>query len=236
MAQPKLTLAEVDGLIERILLTNSQRFTQLVTANDIKALCNSAIEVLRVQPSLVEIDPPVVVCGDIHGQFSDLMRIFSRVGFPPLKNFLFLGDYVDRGRQSIETAVLLLAYKTRYPANFFLLRGNHECSNINRVYGFLEEIRRRFPHDTQSLWALFQLSTDSAVCVLCTDHRTTEILFQLFHRFCGKRSPQILWKHAQNLWKHPQILQNIQKHAKTTEFYFNYFSVHRKKSTDLWLF
>uniref|UniRef100_A0A1I8BMA3 Serine/threonine-protein phosphatase n=1 Tax=Meloidogyne hapla TaxID=6305 RepID=A0A1I8BMA3_MELHA len=172
MAQPKLTLAEVDGLIERILLTNSQRFTQLVTAADIKALCNSAIEVLRVQPSLVEIDPPVVVCGDIHGQFSDLMRIFSRVGFPPLKNFLFLGgkehlffpfrfsnsifiDYVDRGRQSIETAVLLLAYKTRYPANFFLLRGNHECSNINRVYGFLEEIRRRFPHDTQSLWIAF---------------------------------------------------------------------------------
>nr|CAD2176816.1 unnamed protein product [Meloidogyne enterolobii] len=92
---------------------------------------------------------------DIHGQFSDLMRIFSRVGFPPLKNFLFLGDYVDRGRQSIETAVLLLAYKTRYPANFFLLRGNHECSNINRVYGFLEEIRRRFPHDTQSLWIAF---------------------------------------------------------------------------------
>ena len=106
-----MTLAEVDGLIERILLTNSQRFTQLVgficsfkllqaknnfqffkvTASDIKALCNSAIEVLRVQPSLVEIDPPVVVCGDIHGQFSDLMRIFSRVGFPPLKNFLFLG-------------------------------------------------------------------------------------------------------------------------------------------------
>ncbi|KAF7638975.1 Serine/threonine-protein phosphatase [Meloidogyne graminicola] len=155
MAQPKMTLAEVDGLIERILLTSSQRFTQLVTAADIKALCNSAIDVLRTQPSLVEIDPPVVVCGDIHGQFSDLMRIFSRVGFPPLKNFLFLGDYVDRGRQSIETAVLLLAYKTRYPANFFLLRGNHECSNINRVYGFLEEIRRRFPHDTQSLWIAF---------------------------------------------------------------------------------
>ncbi|KAF7639056.1 Serine/threonine-protein phosphatase [Meloidogyne graminicola] len=155
MAQPKMTLAEVDGLIERILLTSSQRFTQLVTAADIKALCNSAIDVLRSQPSLVEIDPPVVVCGDIHGQFSDLMRIFSRVGFPPLKNFLFLGDYVDRGRQSIETAVLLLAYKTRYPANFFLLRGNHECSNINRVYGFLEEIRRRFPHDTQSLWIAF---------------------------------------------------------------------------------
>jgi serine/threonine-protein phosphatase PP1 catalytic subunit len=62
---------------------------------------------------------------------------------------------VDRGRQSIETAVLLLAYKVRYPDNFFLLRGNHECSNINRVYGFLDEIQRRYPNDCQSLWIGF---------------------------------------------------------------------------------
>ena len=79
------------------------------------------------------------------------------------------------------------------------------------------------------VWGLYQLSADSAFCGLCTDRRTTEILYQLFHRFCGKIRPQ-------NLWKHPQNLQNIQKHAKTTEFYINYFSVHRKKSTDLWRF
>ncbi|CAK5082459.1 unnamed protein product [Meloidogyne enterolobii] len=126
-----------------------------VTPAEIKALCHSAIEVLRVQPSLVEIEPPVVVCGDIHGQFSDLMRIFHQVDFPPLTNFLFLGDYVGHGPQSIETAVLLLAYKTRYPQNFFLLRGSHECSNINRVHGFFKEIRRQYPRDTQLLWITF---------------------------------------------------------------------------------
>ena len=83
------------------------------------------------------------------------MRIFSRIGFPPAKNYLFLGDYVDRGRQSLETAVLLLCYKVRYPDNFFLLRGNHECSNINRVYGFLEEAIKRYAHEGNSLWMQF---------------------------------------------------------------------------------
>jgi serine/threonine-protein phosphatase PP1 catalytic subunit len=107
------------------------------------------------------------------------MRIFARVGFPPATNYLFLGglsldlitpstrikfkipsifaDYVDRGRQSLETAVVLLAYKVRYPNNFFMLRGNHECAKINRHYGLLDEISRRYQGDIHSLyWAINQ--------------------------------------------------------------------------------
>jgi serine/threonine-protein phosphatase PP1 catalytic subunit len=110
---------------------------------EIVAICQRAREVLLSQPALLELDAPVKVVGDVHGQYTDVIRMFEMCGFPPNSNYLFLGDYVDRGKQSLETILLLLCYKLKFPENFFLLRGNHECANVTRVYGFYDECKRR---------------------------------------------------------------------------------------------
>uniref|UniRef100_A0A1I8EBZ4 Serine/threonine-protein phosphatase n=3 Tax=Onchocercidae TaxID=6296 RepID=A0A1I8EBZ4_WUCBA len=136
----------INDLILRLLNVGQpdKGLTKTVRELEIASLCHKAREIFMAQPSLIEIDPPVRICGDTHGQYGDLLRIFSRGGFPPLANYLFLGDYVDRGHQNLETIILLFCYKVKFPNNFFLLRGNHECANVNRVYGFYEECMRRF--------------------------------------------------------------------------------------------
>ncbi|KAG0169566.1 serine/threonine protein phosphatase Pzh1 [Apophysomyces sp. BC1034] len=111
--------------------------------SEIVAICRAAQEVFMSQPTLIELNPPVKILGDIHGQYHDLIRLFEMGGFPPDSNYLFLGDYVDRGKQSLETILLLFCYKIKFPENFFLLRGNHECANVTRVYGFYDECKRR---------------------------------------------------------------------------------------------
>lgn len=104
------------------------------------------------QPAYLELESPITVCGDTHGQYSDLLKLFEVGGFPPETNYLFLGDYVDRGKQSLETICLLLAFKIKYDENFFLLRGNHECASINRIYGFYDECKRRY---NLKIWKVF---------------------------------------------------------------------------------
>ncbi|KAK4128885.1 phosphoprotein phosphatase PPZ [Parathielavia appendiculata] len=137
---------DLDDFIKRLLdAAYAGKVTKSVCLKnaEIAAICHRAREVFLSQPALLELDAPVKIVGDVHGQYTDLIRMFEMCGFPPKSNYLFLGDYVDRGKQSLETILLLLCYKLKYPENFFLLRGNHECANVTRVYGFYDECKRR---------------------------------------------------------------------------------------------
>ncbi|VDP26953.1 unnamed protein product [Heligmosomoides polygyrus] len=117
---------------------------------EIHLILEKAMDNMKNSPILLEVRCPVNICGDIHGQYGDLMRIFNACGLPFKQRYLFLGDYVDRGRHSLEVIMLLLALRIQFPRKVFLLRGNHELSNINRVYGFNAEIRQRYRNLTES--------------------------------------------------------------------------------------
>lgn len=145
----------IEDLIQRLLDAgySGKRTKSVCLKNqEIAMICSTVREILLSQPPLLELSAPVKIVGDVHGQYTDLIRIFSKCGFPPAANYLFLGDYVDRGKQSLETILLLLCYKIKYPENFFLLRGNHECAQITRQYGFYDECKRR---TTLKTWKIF---------------------------------------------------------------------------------
>ncbi len=137
---------DLDDMISRLLDAGyAGKVTKGVCLKnaEIAAICTAVREVFLSQPALLELSPPVKIVGDVHGQYTDLIRMFEMCGFPPNANYLFLGDYVDRGKQSLETILLLFCYKLKFPENFFLLRGNHECANVTRIYGFYDECKRR---------------------------------------------------------------------------------------------
>jgi len=151
----------VDQCIEALLKVRGTRPGKEVKLREeaIRNLCFKARSILTNQPILLELEAPIKIVGDIHGQYYDLLRLFEYGGFPPEANYLFLGDYVDRGKQSLETICLLLGYKIKFQENFFILRGNHECASINRIYGFYDECKRRF---SIKLWKTF---TDCFNCL-----------------------------------------------------------------------
>ena len=126
--------------------------SNLLSEEELKYLCNKSIEIFMQESSFLELTAPIIICGDIHGQYRDLIRLFDFGGTPEKKQYLFLGDYVDRGKNSIECISLLLAYKIKFPKNIYLLRGNHESEMINRTYGFYDECKRRY---NLRIWKIF---------------------------------------------------------------------------------
>ncbi len=118
--------------------------SKCLTEHDLKILCDKVRELLSEESNVQPVSAPVIVCGDIHGQFYDLMNLFEKGGDLPDKKYLFLGDYVDRGYNSVETLEYLLCLKLKYQGRITLLRGNHESRQICFSYGFYEEITRKY--------------------------------------------------------------------------------------------
>ncbi|KAG9976838.1 Metallo-dependent phosphatase, partial [Aureobasidium melanogenum] len=129
---------DLDECIERLYQK------ELLAESVIEAICAKTKEMLMKESNVVHIQAPVTVVGDIHGQFFDLLEIFKISGPCPDTNYLFLGDYVDRGLFSVETISLLVCLKLRYPQRVHLIRGNHESRGVTQSYGFYTECSRKY--------------------------------------------------------------------------------------------
>ncbi|CAG9534965.1 unnamed protein product [Cercopithifilaria johnstoni] len=158
MVQPKLW--------KKVIIINLINFYAFLpidyTLQELIPILDEAKKLFLSESTLLEVEVPCVVIGDIHGQYEDLHRIFSVLGIgrksgAVKRRFVFLGDYVDRGMNSLETICCLLAHKLMFPKMFNMLRGNHESSEINHIYGFQMELERKFPANNEGfrLWNAF---------------------------------------------------------------------------------
>ncbi|KAK7922855.1 hypothetical protein WMY93_009757 [Mugilogobius chulae] len=138
---------ELDAWIEQL------NECKQLSENQVKVLCEKAKEILTQESNVQEVRCPVTVCGDVHGQFHDLMELFKIGGKSPDTNYLFMGDYVDRGYYSVETVTLLVSLKVRFRERITILRGNHESRQITQVYGFYDECLRKYGN--ANVWKYF---------------------------------------------------------------------------------
>ncbi|KAI9727892.1 MAG: hypothetical protein M1828_005297 [Chrysothrix sp. TS-e1954] len=137
-------MSDLDRAIEQL------RACKPIPEPQVREICFKARELLIEEGNVVGVDAPVTICGDIHGQFHDLMELFRVGGDVPDTNYLFMGDFVDRGFYSLESFLLLLCLKVRYPDRITLIRGNHESRQITTVYGFYDECLRKY--GTANVW------------------------------------------------------------------------------------
>ena len=147
MDKKPVSKGDLDRWIEQL------RNCEPLSTEDVITLCEKAKEILSKEPNLVSVPAPVTIVGDIHGQFHDLIELFKIGGDVPDTNYVFMGDYIDRGYYSVETVSLLLALKVRHKSRVHLLRGNHECRQITQVYGFYDECFRKY--GSANIWNVF---------------------------------------------------------------------------------
>lgn len=145
---------ELLNILKKLLHAKQRQPGTLVriTQQTLVMICQLSKDCFLKEESLIPLAPPIIVVGSIYGQFYNLLQIFEQNGHPPDKQYLFLGNYIDIGNQSIETITVLLVYKILYPEHVFLLRGNHESTEVNSKEGFKSECIGRY---SSRLWNLF---------------------------------------------------------------------------------
>lgn len=132
---------------------NRVKGAKLLTEREVRILCVKAKELLCEESNVEPVSSPITVCGDLHGQFYDVLELFKTGGQVPSTRYVFIGDFVDRGAHSVETLTLLLLLKVKHPSDVILLRGNHETRTITTSYGFYDEIRRKYGNT--NVWSFF---------------------------------------------------------------------------------
>lgn len=129
------------------LLFKSKNPNVKLQKQDLINICQYSKEIFDKEPNVLNLHPPLNIVGDIHGQFNDFIQIFDIVDSPPNSRYLFLGDYVDRGTNSLEVIALLLSLKIKFPNHVYLIRGNHETREMTECYGFMVECQSKHSKD-----------------------------------------------------------------------------------------
>ncbi|KAI0147660.1 Serine/threonine-protein phosphatase PP1 [Xylariaceae sp. FL1272] len=152
--QDSTSEVDLDSIIKHLSQAQARhpRKEDQLSEEVIRYLCTKAKDLLLSQPSLLELQAPITIVGDLRGYHDSLLRTFEINKPPPENKFLFLGGYTQLTRQGIEVMCLCLAYKIKYPDTFFLLRGNRECGPVTRIRGLYDECKNRY---TVSLWKAF---------------------------------------------------------------------------------
>ncbi|KAK0395218.1 hypothetical protein QR680_001179 [Steinernema hermaphroditum] len=132
------TVVDPDAWLEQV------KQCRYLPEDHMRILCRLVRDRLATMANVVSLQSPITICGDIHGQFFDLLKLLEASGEPPHVQLLFLGDYVDRGKFSLETITLLFCLFVRYPSHVTLLRGNHETRRVSHTYGFYQEVERKY--------------------------------------------------------------------------------------------
>ena len=138
---------DIGKCIERV------KSAKLLNEKELRAVCIKVKEILGEESNVEPVTTPITVCGDLHGQFYDVLELLKIGGPLPGTRYVFIGDFVDRGAHSVETLTLLLLFKIMYPNDVYLLRGNHETRIITMSYGFYDEVRRKYGNTNP--WTFF---------------------------------------------------------------------------------
>jgi serine/threonine-protein phosphatase 2B catalytic subunit len=133
------------------LIVDHMKAEGKISKENMVKLIGLALDIIKKEPCLVHMKEPICLVGDIHGQFYDLVHLIEKAGKPSKINYLFMGDYVDRGVFSIEVIIMLFSLKINYPESLLLLRGNHECRNMTQHFTFREEALTKFDEEVYNM-------------------------------------------------------------------------------------